>query len=252
MHEIDKIHPIKRSKKHDDVAKKPNRHDSAGASCPENPERGLKHTGTWLKRELNNLGNSKKIFGRAPWRHKESLDSTSTVSSSVRDVLRGATPPTTPTNMKNQRKIDAQFPGGEAIRINTPPLDEDTADGRPRGFFTSTTPPGDGSRSQPSTPTARCPMPRYNIHRSSVVGQSREWWEQMPHLQRRHNSIIQGSPRFEFDIPEHLASSPLCPANAKHKNGGVGLCVYHGRRRATELLREEYLEALNRNGRELM
>lgn len=36
---------------------------------------------------------------------------------------------------------------------------------------------------------------------------------------------------FEFDIPEHLPNSPICPANPKHKSGGVGVCVYHGRRK---------------------
>lgn len=30
---------------------------------------------------------------------------------------------------------------------------------------------------------------------------------------------------FSFDIPEHLPSSPLCPANSKHKSKGRGICV---------------------------
>lgn len=34
---------------------------------------------------------------------------------------------------------------------------------------------------------------------------------------------------FEFDLPEHLPTSPMCPANKKHKSGGTGVCVYHGR-----------------------
>jgi hypothetical protein len=34
---------------------------------------------------------------------------------------------------------------------------------------------------------------------------------------------------FEWDIPEHLPSSPLCPLNPKHRGGGKGICVYHGR-----------------------
>ena len=34
---------------------------------------------------------------------------------------------------------------------------------------------------------------------------------------------------FEFDLPEHLPNSPMCPANEKHKSGGTGICVYHGR-----------------------
>jgi hypothetical protein len=35
-----------------------------------------------------------------------------------------------------------------------------------------------------------------------------------------------------------LPSSPLCPANGRHKSGGTGLCVYHGRRRPTTALRD--------------
>jgi hypothetical protein len=34
---------------------------------------------------------------------------------------------------------------------------------------------------------------------------------------------------FEINIPEHLPTSPLCPRNPKHKSGGRGVCVYHGR-----------------------
>jgi hypothetical protein len=34
---------------------------------------------------------------------------------------------------------------------------------------------------------------------------------------------------FDWDIPDHLPSSPLCPANPKHISGGTGICVYHGR-----------------------
>lgn len=37
---------------------------------------------------------------------------------------------------------------------------------------------------------------------------------------------------FEFDMPEHLPNSPMCPANVNHKSGGTGVCVYHGRRKS--------------------
>ncbi|OCK81894.1 hypothetical protein K432DRAFT_3948 [Lepidopterella palustris CBS 459.81] len=36
---------------------------------------------------------------------------------------------------------------------------------------------------------------------------------------------------FEWDLPEHLPGSPLCPLNPKHKSGGKGICVYHGRKK---------------------
>jgi hypothetical protein len=33
----------------------------------------------------------------------------------------------------------------------------------------------------------------------------------------------------DWNIPEHLSNSPLCPANPKHHKGGTGICMYHGR-----------------------
>lgn len=36
---------------------------------------------------------------------------------------------------------------------------------------------------------------------------------------------------FEWDLPEHLPSSPLCPLNPKHSSKGKGVCVYHGRKK---------------------
>jgi len=35
---------------------------------------------------------------------------------------------------------------------------------------------------------------------------------------------------FEWDVPEHLPGSPLCPLSPKHRSGGKGICVYHGRK----------------------
>lgn len=36
---------------------------------------------------------------------------------------------------------------------------------------------------------------------------------------------------FEFDVPDHLPSSPLCPLNPKHKSGGRAICLLHGRKK---------------------
>ncbi|KAK3990082.1 hypothetical protein QBC44DRAFT_380971 [Cladorrhinum sp. PSN332] len=84
---------------------------------------------------------------------------------------------------------------------------------------------------------------------------SREWWEQHRHQQQRsgNGTPVNGQKPggrdrgktnstgqtglFEFDMPEHLPSSPMCPANPKHvKSGGKGVCVYHGRRRSSRYL----------------
>ncbi|MCJ1297859.1 accessory factor associated with RNA polymerase II [Hypocenomyce scalaris] len=39
--------------------------------------------------------------------------------------------------------------------------------------------------------------------------------------------------QFQLQVPEHLPNSPLCPRHPKHKSGGTGICVYHGRRRGS-------------------
>ncbi|KAG6009413.1 hypothetical protein E4U54_008562 [Claviceps lovelessii] len=141
------------------------------------------------------------------------------------------------------RTAVSQFPGNEAVRVSTPPMDEDTADGRPRGFFSSLTPPASKPDSASSTTTPSPPVqPKPNhrgYQRSSVSSQPREWWDPMPAPRtRRQQRPVQRDFEFEFDVPEHLLSSPLCPANSRHKSGGTGLCVYHGRRRTKTILRD--------------
>ena len=36
---------------------------------------------------------------------------------------------------------------------------------------------------------------------------------------------------FEFDVPDHLPNSPLCPLSSQHRSGGKGICPLHGRRK---------------------
>jgi len=43
---------------------------------------------------------------------------------------------------------------------------------------------------------------------------------------------VQDEDRFHWDVPEHLPGSPLCPLSPKHKSGGKGICVYHGRQKS--------------------
>ncbi|KAK0636954.1 hypothetical protein B0T17DRAFT_95242 [Bombardia bombarda] len=47
----------------------------------------------------------------------------------------------------------SQFPGGEATRVHTPPLKEDTADGRPRGMFFDVNGAGEANGSGSTTST---------------------------------------------------------------------------------------------------
>lgn len=79
-----------------------------------------------------------------------------------------------------------------------------------------------------------------------MASQPREWWEQMPQRGCRRDipvAIGTSANKFEFDIPEHLPSSPMCPANKRHKSGGTGVCVYHGRRKTKSILRDEISRA---------
>ncbi|KAI8624543.1 hypothetical protein F5Y19DRAFT_480564 [Xylariaceae sp. FL1651] len=68
----------------------------------------------------------------------------------------------------------------------------------------------------------------------------KEWWEvEVPvpssyeTAENRHQMLktmaANTQRTFEFNIPEHLPTSPMCPANKRHKSGGTGVCVYHGR-----------------------
>ena len=61
--------------------------------------------GTWLKDENGNFSITRKLFGKAPWRRKESESSWSSVASSVRQVLQGPTPPVTPMAIDSSQSM---------------------------------------------------------------------------------------------------------------------------------------------------
>ncbi len=65
----------------------------------------------------------------------------------------------------------------------------------------------------------------------------REWWDDVEIGLDSDAPIIMGQTelsRFEWNTPEHLPNSPLCPLIQKQKWGdtgnGSGICVYHGRK----------------------
>lgn len=62
----------------------------------------ISRTGTWFKDEHHTLRIGRKLFGRAPWHRKDSNDSINSVSSSIRVVLKGQTPPATPATPATQ------------------------------------------------------------------------------------------------------------------------------------------------------
>lgn len=102
-----------------------------------------------------------------------------------------------------------------------------------------------------AVPPAPGGLPRARTQREP---RGREWWEVPLAVTRWDDdddavllpttvAAVAASPRpersrwrppprsFEFALPEHLPSSPMCPANRKHPAGGGGVCVYHGRRK---------------------
>lgn len=65
--------------------------------------------------------------------------------------------------------------------------------------------------------------PRVFTFRKGVDTERREWWDAPQAFVRR--DPVQGVSFFEFDMPEHLPSSPMCPANPMHRLKGKGVCV---------------------------
>ncbi|KAF5019641.1 hypothetical protein F66182_8345 [Fusarium sp. NRRL 66182] len=181
-------------------------------------------TGTWQKDDKSKL--RRRLFGRAPWVRKESGESYSSVASSVREILKGETPPPSPYSSYAPSLqvdcVDNQYPGGEAVRIKTPPLAEDTANGQARSFFTETVAPSEDDH----TIFHHCSSSRKDslqtVRRQSVTPQACEWWEKIP-KKPIHRNPFQEPIAFEFQIPEHLPNSPMCPANPKHVSGGTGV-----------------------------
>ncbi|UKZ59595.1 uncharacterized protein TrAtP1_000896 [Trichoderma atroviride] len=77
----------------------------------------ISRSGTWFKDELHTSRIGRKLFGRAPWHRKESAESLTSVSSSIRSVLKGKTPPATPANhglsyTSTYNLSTSPFPGG--------------------------------------------------------------------------------------------------------------------------------------------
>ncbi|TQN74784.1 hypothetical protein CSHISOI_00641 [Colletotrichum shisoi] len=91
------------------------------------------------KEEQNGSKHGTGWFGKAPWHRKDSEQTISSVTSSIREVLAGKTPPATPNpDSFHYRQSDyatTPYPAGEATRVRTPPTHK-TSDGKPRGFFT--------------------------------------------------------------------------------------------------------------------
>ncbi|KAL8796426.1 MAG: hypothetical protein Q9195_001333 [Heterodermia aff. obscurata] len=144
-------------------------------------------------------------------------------SSSLRDVMMGEVPlgtPATPgselmymgSDQRQYFRVEISAPGAptylpsEARRIGTPPLNEQSS--KARGFLFS-----------------------YDVRDDEGEVKKRtldtDWFS----IKLKADEARDNAMGFEINVPEHLPSSPLCPKHPKHKSGGKGICVYHGRSR---------------------
>ncbi|RDW92118.1 hypothetical protein BP5796_01512 [Coleophoma crateriformis] len=202
---------------------------------------------------------SRRRFGLAPWHRRNSQDTLMSVTTSLHNLLMGATPAVTPESMtengRNARAVDLTDPGqdsfltSEAQRINTPPLPQLTPTGHRRGFFIDMPTPEDDNDSEDADFTRPGPHPGLHVPSSGLHGikrnrqspspAAREWFDASINTSARtcksparNGHFRASSPNnFQISIPEHLETSPMCPANPFHESGGAGICPYHGRRR---------------------
>ncbi|KAI4232993.1 MAG: hypothetical protein LQ349_004670 [Xanthoria aureola] len=190
-----------------------------------------------------------------PRYHREQTGHSS--SSSVLRVKLGRPPVSTPNDDSMYTGSDSQhyfrveltaphaptYLPSEARRIGTPPLPESKL----RGFFFDYNPP----RSPPTKPAG--PWPNEPMNTTTLQPRQHDSNLKVPQTPGAHRAPGGRSPNhdpdgvdwfrvkvalgqaeeergvFELHVPEHLPSSPLCPRHPKHKSGGKGVCVYHGR-----------------------
>ncbi|KAG4030121.1 hypothetical protein MFRU_013g01450 [Monilinia fructicola] len=200
-------------------------------------------------------------FGTAPW-HRRLSDNSISASSSIYDILVGRTPMGTPKSEaryvgatgKSYTKVEISDPGAptflpsEAQRIDTP-LWFPKRDSR-RGFISNMFPHESELKSSDkhSLSTTRS---RRDTTRSSLRNLLRTPTLLNAPASRRESSdseqssLLRKSPTnrssasqhlsrphlFEFNVPDHLPNSPLCPTNPMHTSKGQGICPLHGRKR---------------------
>lgn len=111
----------------------------------------------------------------------------------------------------------------EAAHVDTPPLKQLTTTGKPRSLFMDIKHPipleeesSNGSDSIKATP-------RVFTYRAGQVAEKKEWWDAPKGTTK--TEPVKDVSFFEFDLPEHLPTSPMCPANPKYKGKGKLVCV---------------------------
>ncbi|MCJ1255525.1 hypothetical protein MMC24_003341 [Lignoscripta atroalba] len=179
-------------------------------------------------------------YSRRPGRLPHSLRSYHSSTSSIREIMRGRAPVSTPDSDalytgpddRQYFRVDMMHPDSptclpsEARRVGTPPMPTRTPDGRLRGFFFDYRAPDD----EMFTPLEDLKSHRVPAGEKLALGPEIDWFRV-----KVSDIADDTDDEFELNVPEHLPSSPLCPKNPKHPSGGTGICVYHGRNRTISL-----------------
>lgn len=133
----------------------------------------------------------------------------------------------------------------EATRLDTPPV----SPGNPAAnhaceFFFDLSPTADESKADGEKPVptnASNALPAsaqsHSVRNNGPGGNAaglQDWREAKTKHASWSRAIAARATRtnqshFELNMVEHLPNSPLCPRSPKHKSGGTGICVYHGR-----------------------
>jgi hypothetical protein len=133
----------------------------------------------------------------------------------------------------------------EAVQVHTPPASVGTAITNSRGFFLDLGSSINGQESGVASVDRN--LVSSAASRTALKAQltsrgKREWWDEIetslasdaPVIRTQIEPIIVSQielSRFEWNTPEHLPNSPLCPLNQKGNTGNIkGTCVYHGRK----------------------
>ena len=181
------------------------------------------------------IASSRSVLSRLLPGYRRTPHST---SSSVRNLMMGKAPEPSPDpeamyvgpDANTYFRIEIAGPDGftflpsEARKIDTPPLSH-----AKRGFFFNYSKPPEEKESSPESGVGSSPgaTPGGTIRKRKKSGI--DWYK----LKEAADEAKDARVEMEFNLPEHLPSSPLCPRNSKHKSGGRGVCAHHGRNRTS-------------------
>lgn len=125
------------------------------------------------------------------------------------------------------------FTGGDHIHSRS---EGDNQSERSRSIIGDGNSPGGGTGTETASSSSTKSSSRFNAayrKAASPEGKVRHWFDQISgdddrhhHHRKQKEKKEKVKRRADFHIiPEHLPSSPLCPANPKHASGGNGVCV---------------------------